>query len=74
VDNHAVRQFGVGFIDAQTGWIGAVPHGLATTDGGQTWTPATFGNAVNKIRLVRTPTGVTGYAIGVDVHRMRMAP
>lgn len=74
VDNHAVRQFGVGFIDAQTGWIGAVPHGFATTDGGQTWTPATFGNAVNKIRLVRTPTGVTGYAIGVDVHRMRMAP
>ena len=74
VDNPAVRQFGVGFIDAQTGWIGAVPHGFATTDGGQTWTPATFGNAVNKIRLIRTPGGVTGYAIGVDVHRMRMAP
>ncbi len=72
VDNHAVRQFGIAFIDAHTGWVGAVPHGFATTDGGQTWTPASFGNAVNKIRLLRTPGGVMGYAIGVDVHRIRL--
>ena len=72
VDNHAVRQFGIGFIDAQTGWVGAAPQGFATTDGGKTWTPTTFGNAVNKIRLIRTPDGTTGYAIGVDVHRLRL--
>jgi hypothetical protein len=49
-----------------------MPQGFATSDGGRTWTKAHFGNAVNKIRLIRSAQGVTGYAIGVDVHRMRL--
>jgi photosystem II stability/assembly factor-like uncharacterized protein/pimeloyl-ACP methyl ester carboxylesterase len=72
VDDPAVRQFGVAFLDANTGWVGAVPHGFATDDGGKTWRKAGFGNAVNKIRLVRSAAEVSGYAIGVDVHRLRM--
>lgn len=72
VDDHRVRQFGVAFLDANVGWVGAMPHGFATTDGGATWTRADFGNAVNKIRLVRSETGVTGFAIGTQVHRLRL--
>jgi photosystem II stability/assembly factor-like uncharacterized protein/pimeloyl-ACP methyl ester carboxylesterase len=71
VDDAKVRAFGLAFLDADVGWVGAMPHGFATTDGGRTWTRADFGNAVNKIRLVRSAEGVTGYAIGVDVHRLR---
>ncbi|MFN7374965.1 MAG: alpha/beta fold hydrolase [bacterium] len=72
VDDAKVREFGIAFVDADTGWIGAMPHGFATTDGGKTWTKAGFGNAVNKIRLLKTETGVTGFAIGTNVHRMRL--
>ncbi|MFM8559217.1 MAG: WD40/YVTN/BNR-like repeat-containing protein, partial [bacterium] len=72
VDDAKVREFGVAFVDADTGWVGAMPHGFATTDGGKTWAKTDFGNAVNKIRLLRGPEGVTGYAIGVEVHRLRL--
>lgn len=70
VDDHKVREFGIAFLDAMVGWIGAVPHGFGTTDGGKTWEPVAFGNAVNKIRLLRGETGVTGYAIGVEIHKL----
>ncbi len=36
VDDRAVRQFGIAFIDANLGWIGAMPNGFATVDGGVT--------------------------------------
>jgi photosystem II stability/assembly factor-like uncharacterized protein len=72
VDDAKVREFGVAFVDADTGWVGAMPHGFATTDGGKTWTRTNFGNAVNKIRLLRGAEGVTGYAIGTEVHRLRL--
>ncbi|MFM9145510.1 MAG: alpha/beta fold hydrolase [Phycisphaerales bacterium] len=71
-EDHAVREFGIAFLDADTGWVGAVPHGFVTTDGGATWHDADIGNAVNKIRLLRTEAGVTGFAIGTEVRRMRL--
>lgn len=71
VDDHGVREFGVAFLDENIGWVGAVPHGFGTTDGGKTWSKVEFGNAVNKIRLVRSDSGVTGYAIGLEVHRLQ---
>jgi len=49
-----------------------MPHGFATSDGGKTWTKAGFGNAVNKIRLVKTETEVTGFAIVPNSHRIRL--
>ncbi|XVJ59433.1 MAG: alpha/beta fold hydrolase [Tepidisphaera sp.] len=70
VDDHRVRQFGVAFLDEKVGWVGAMPYGFATTDGGATWTRAEFGNAVNKIRVVRSESGVTVFAIGTQVHRL----
>lgn len=72
IDDHRVRQFGVAFLDDNTGWIGAMPQGFATTDGGATWQRAGFGNAVNKIRIVRSDAGVTAFAIGTQIHRLRL--
>jgi photosystem II stability/assembly factor-like uncharacterized protein len=73
VDDHRFREFGIAFLDENVGWVGAVPHGLGTTDGGKSWSKVNFGNAVNKIRLLRYDEGVTGYAIGQQVYRMRIA-
>lgn len=72
VDDHGVRAFGIGFLDERTGWVGAMPHGFVTTDGGATWTVADdLGRAVNKVRFLRdVDGGVHGWAIGVQVHRL----
>ncbi len=82
VDDAKVRQFGVAFVSENEGWVGAMPGGFYTADGGKTWGPANFGNAVNKIRVVRDVAaegngkqerGVTLFAIGVDVSKLRIA-
>ena len=70
VDNAAVREFGVGFVDERRGWIGAVPNGFETRDGGATWSPVQMGNAVNKVRIVPNGSGVAVFAIGVELHRL----
>ena len=70
VDDHKVREFGIAFVDVDRGWVGAMPQGFGTTDGGKTWSRANFGNAVNKIRLIRKNDTVTGYAIGVEIHKI----
>ena len=72
INDHGVREFGVAFLDENIGWVGAVPQGFGTTDGGKTWNKVAFGNAVNKIRLIRSDAGVTGYAIGPEVHRLQV--
>jgi photosystem II stability/assembly factor-like uncharacterized protein len=64
-----VREFGIGFIDANTGWVGTTTTGFQTTDGGATWQRVDMGRAVNKIRLLPTADGFVGYAIGVDVYK-----
>ena len=65
-----IREFGIGFIDADRGWVGAVPGGFETTDGGKTWDSARFGTAVNKVRVVPTAVGSVLYAIGVEVLKL----
>ncbi len=72
VDDPKVREFGVAFIDEQRGFVGALPHGFMTTDGGATWSNANFGNAVNKIRVLRDQTGTYLHAIGVEVHTLKL--
>ena len=67
----AARQFGIGFIDADRGFIGTRQQGFATQDGGKSWTPAPdMGPAVNKVRVAAT--GKTAFAIGVQVSRLRL--
>lgn len=76
VTNAAVREFGIAFLNETTGWVGAMPHGFFTADGGDTWIKANIGNAVNKIRLI--PGDQSGnkktwaYAIGTEVHRLEL--
>jgi len=72
VSDHKVREFGVGFLDAKTGWVGAVPNGFETNDGGATWKAVDMGDAVNKIQILETDSGHVGYAIGISVHRMEV--
>ncbi len=69
-DDFNLREFGVGFIDKNTGWVGGTTGGYETTDGGKTWRPVEMGKAVNKIRLLKTAGGFVGYAIGVDVYKL----
>lgn len=70
VSDPKVREFGVAFLDEKTGWVGAVPHGFQTEDGGQTWAKVEMGNAVNKIRILPSSNGHVGYAIGTHVFRI----
>jgi len=67
--DHAVRPFGIAFVDDDRGWVGAMPHGFQTLDGGLTWTPVDFGNAVNKIKIVPDGDDFVAYSIGVEVHK-----
>lgn len=67
VDDHKVRQFGVAFVDENHGWVGAMPGGFETTDGGKSWQKAEFGNAVNKIRVLREGNQARLFTIGVKV-------
>ena len=74
VSDHAVRPFGIAFVDEERGWIGAMPNGFQTLDGGLTWTPVDFGNAVNKIRILPIGEGFVAYSIGVEIHKARVSP
>ncbi|MDQ2879381.1 MAG: hypothetical protein M3R41_09945 [Pseudomonadota bacterium] len=69
-DDHALQEFGIGFIDEHRGWVGGSPHGYETRDGGRHWQPADMGRATNKVRIVATPQGRRVFAIGVDVRRL----
>ncbi len=70
VDDAAVREFGIGFVTEDWGWVGATQGGFETRDGGATWTPVDFGRAVNKIRIVREGARWRAFAVGVNVARL----
>lgn len=75
VSDHKVNQFGIGFVDADTGWVGTIDGGWQTTDGGKSWTHVPMGRAVNKIRVIQTGAGsFVSYAIGVDVFKLDARP
>jgi photosystem II stability/assembly factor-like uncharacterized protein len=68
VKDFKVREFGVAFTDEQHGWVGAMPNGFETFDGGNTWKPSYMGPATNKIRIITKSSGEkTAMAIGVIV-------
>jgi photosystem II stability/assembly factor-like uncharacterized protein len=71
VTDPRAREFGVGFIDELTGFVGTMSNGYATHDGGKTWLPIDLGRACNKIRIYKNDQAeVYGYAIGVDVFKL----
>jgi photosystem II stability/assembly factor-like uncharacterized protein/pimeloyl-ACP methyl ester carboxylesterase len=68
VEDAGAREFGIGFIDENHGFVGTMNSGYETKDGGKTWTKVNLGMACNKIRIYKDANGkVYGYAIGVDV-------
>lgn len=63
------KQFGIGFVSEQRGWVGTATGGLETRDGGRSWRPSNMGESVNKIRVLRDSNRFTAYAIGRNVAR-----
>ena len=71
IEDAASREFGIGFIDENQGYVGTLNTGFETKDGGQTWTKIDLGRACNKIRIYKNSEGKTyGYAIGVNVFKI----
>jgi photosystem II stability/assembly factor-like uncharacterized protein len=70
VADASVHELGIGFVDENLGWVGAVPHAFQTRDGGKTWSVAEMGNAVNKLRVLKTKEGFVAYAIGQEVYKI----
>ncbi|HEX8570018.1 MAG TPA: hypothetical protein VF699_08865 [Caulobacteraceae bacterium] len=73
IDSHPFREFGIGFVDENRGWIGGTTTGVETLDGGVTWRPVELGKAVNKIRVLKGRRGLEAYAIGTDLHKWEAA-
>ncbi len=68
VEDAQAREFGVGFINEQLGFVGTMNSGYMTKDGGRTWETVPMGRAVNKIRFYKSTSGsIYGFAIGVNV-------
>ena len=68
VEDAGAREFGIGFIDENQGFVGTMNTGYETKDGGKTWEKVNLGMACNKIRIYKDANRkVYGYAIGVDV-------
>jgi len=63
----AARQFGIGFVSKDVGFVGAAAGGFATRDGGATWERAPIARAANKFQAVPTAAGIRLYAIGTEV-------
>ncbi len=70
VNDAKVREFGIAFLDDKIGWVGAMPGGYQTNDGGLTWQAVEMGRAVNKIRVLKSVGQTVAYAIGTDVYRI----
>lgn len=60
------KVFSVGFLTADTGWVGCDQSIYETNDGGRSWTPENVGQYVNKIRVLAD----TAYGIGVRIYKM----
>jgi photosystem II stability/assembly factor-like uncharacterized protein len=62
------RQFGIGFVSKDVGFVGTAAGGFATTDGGKTWARAPIAPAANKFQAVPLlGKGMRLYAIGTAV-------
>ena len=71
VEDAGAREFGIGFIDENHGFVGTMNSGYETKDGGKTWSTVDLGRACNKMRIYKDTNGkVYGYAIGVDVFKL----
>jgi photosystem II stability/assembly factor-like uncharacterized protein len=71
VEDPTAREFGIGFLDENHGFVGTMSSGFETLDGGKSWKKVDLGRACNKIRIYKNDQGkFYGYAIGVDVYKL----
>lgn len=71
VEDAAAREFGIGFIDENHGYVGTLNSGYETRDGGLTWKKVDLGRACNKIRIYTDDKKTFyGFAIGVEVFKL----
>lgn len=70
--NAGARQFGIGFIDKDHGWVGTMAGGFFTNDGGQSFTPVSIAKAANKFRIIKRSEGTDIYAIGTEVQKLNI--
>jgi len=61
------RQFGIGFVSKDVGFVGTAAGGFATKDGGKTWERAPIAPAANKFQAVPLGKGMRLFAIGTQV-------
>lgn len=66
------REFGVGFINENIGWVGSIYTGYETRDGGKSWKKVDIGKAVNKIRIINSKNKFTCYAIGSNIYKLEI--
>ncbi len=72
-EDAGAREFGIGFINEQHGYVGTVNSGYETMDGGQNWTKVNIGRAANKIRIYGfNKSSLNLYAIGVNVFQLNI--
>jgi photosystem II stability/assembly factor-like uncharacterized protein len=70
VEDAVAREFGIGFIDENHGYVGTMNSGFETNDGGITWKKIDLGKACNKIQIYKNDGKVYGYSIGVNVFKL----
>ncbi len=70
--NANARQFGIGFVDKDHGWVGTMAGGFYTADGGKTFEPVPVAKAANKFRVVPTGQGLSVFAIGTEVQKLNL--
>jgi photosystem II stability/assembly factor-like uncharacterized protein len=69
VNDKQVTEFGVGFANANLGWVGTTKGGFETSDGGAHWSQVDLGRYANKFRILPDGQHFTAYAIGSDVYK-----
>jgi photosystem II stability/assembly factor-like uncharacterized protein len=72
VAEFGAREFGIGFLNENIGFVGTVNSGFETRDGGKSWVKINLGRACNKIRIYTKSNGEKyGYSIGVNLFKLK---
>ncbi len=70
VKDNTARQFGIGFVDENHGWVGTMAGGFYTNDGGKSFVPAPVAKAANKFRIVDSDNGAVVFSIGTEIQKL----
>jgi photosystem II stability/assembly factor-like uncharacterized protein len=74
VQNKEAREFGIGFLDDNRGWVGTAIGGFETRNGGKDWTRVALAPKANKIRTKAVDGTPMVYAIGTEVQFYDSSP